>query len=134
MTLGRAAKRPTSASRSLRSPGPSFKNFSTIGLRHFCGQRVIFGDQLAANSRQVQQQGGDEAGTVLPVFRVDQDRSPDGGDRAHDGRRHLIEREVACCGTEAPGFRTQASRCRSDQRTEGYEGETLESLLRANGL
>src|SRR5262249_47724560 len=57
-----------------------------------CRQRVIFGDQLLANSRQVQQQGGDEASTVLPVFTVDQDRSPDGGDRAHDVQRHLRER------------------------------------------
>src|SRR5262249_37959184 len=75
-----------------------------------CGQRIIFGDQLAANSRQVQQQGSDETSTVLPVFTLDQDRPPDGRDRAHDGRRHLRERpqHVAVLKLQASELRQSA--------------------------
>ena len=98
-----------------------------------CCQRVIFGDQLGANFRQVQQQGGDEASTVLPVFTVDQDHSPYGGDRAHDGRRRLGER-----AQHVAVLKLQASELRQSAVNRTGEGKamnaTLESLLSANGF
>ena len=103
------------------------------GSQALCGQRIIFGDQLAANSRQVQQQGGDEASTVLPVFTVDHDRSPDGGDRAHNGRRRLGKR-----AQHVAVLKLQASELRQSAVNRTGEGKamnaTLESLLSANGF